>query len=142
MSADLPDPERWCDLPARGANAEHLVGGAFRRVREATEPSDAALARVRRGVNAPARAMGVRLVWRLVVIAVLLAVTGSAVGAALYRWRRATAAPGAVPAAPAAATPPQRPQGRSKARAQVPVADVTPPDLPQPPPPAEAPVAS
>lgn len=94
MSLDLPEPERWCDLPAGGETAEGAIGAALRRVKEATEPSDVAVARLARRTNPPALATSRRnqLIWRLVVAAVLIMATGGVVGAALNRWRRAQAA--------------------------------------------------
>lgn len=105
MTEGLPEPARWSDSSAEGETAEHAIGATLRRVREATEPSDTALARAARRVNAAAspRTRG-QLLWRLAIAAVLIMATGSAVGAALNRWRRANVeAPS--PATPSAGQP-------------------------------------
>jgi hypothetical protein len=91
MSTDLPEPERWCNLPDRGETAEEALGATFRRVREATEPLDAAVARVTRRINAATRSPRGQLIWRVVLVAILIMATGGVVGAALSRWRRAVA---------------------------------------------------
>jgi len=136
MSDDLPEPERWCDMPAQVATTEEALGAVLRRVRAATEPSDAAVARLALRIDAEARSTHRRLLWRLVAAAALIMATGGAVGAALHRWRRAGVAAGgreamvapaprsdeahpsrrggraataAGPAAPAAAEPPAAP---------------------------------
>ncbi len=105
MSLHLPEPERWCDLPAGGETAEGAIGAALRRVKEATEPSDVAVARLARRTNPPVLATSQRnqLIWRLVVAAVLIMATGGVVGAALNRWRRAQAAASAESGEPAGA---------------------------------------
>ncbi len=104
MTEDLPEPARWSESSPENETAEHTIGAALRRVREATEPSDTALARVARRVNAAAapRTRG-QLIWRLVIAAALIMATGSAVGAALNRWRRANAEAEAAAAPRAAA---------------------------------------
>jgi hypothetical protein len=81
MSADIPDPERWVDRPARLATGS-AVATAFRRARQATEPSDEAVARVeRRGLARSSAGVGPRW-WRVAIAAALLATIASAVGAA------------------------------------------------------------
>lgn len=92
MSAELPEPERWSERVTRGAAAETAAGAAFRRLRQATEPPDEALARLAARLDAPPRASGHRLAWRLAVAAALLLAMGGTVGAALHRWRRAHSA--------------------------------------------------
>ena len=32
MSADLPEPGRWCNLPARADSAEHALGAVLQQV--------------------------------------------------------------------------------------------------------------
>ena len=91
MSDDLPEPARWSDSSPEGGTAEQTIGAAFRRVREATLPNDTALARVGRRVNAAAQRTRGQLIWRLAVALLLIMATGGAVGAALNRWRRASA---------------------------------------------------
>jgi hypothetical protein len=108
MKGDLPDPERWCDLPARGRTAEHAIGAALRRVKDATEPPAGAAARLSRRIDEPARWWSLEVAWRVVVIALLIMATGSAVGAALHKWwltggggramEPATRAPASAPA--------------------------------------------
>jgi hypothetical protein len=95
MIEDFPEPGRWSESSPQGETsetAEHQIGAAFRRVREATLPSDTALARVARQVNAlsASRTRG-QLLWRLALAVPLIMATGGAVGAALNRWRRAKA---------------------------------------------------
>lgn len=104
MTHELPEPERWCNLPAAGETAEGAIGAALRHVREATEPSDVAVARLARRSNAPVLATARRnqLIWRLVVAALLIMATGGVVGAALNRWRRAQAVTTAAVESPAA----------------------------------------
>ena len=104
MSTHLPDPERWTDLAAQGANVERTIGAAFRRVREATEPSDTVLARLAGRLAARRRSPALQLAWRIAVIVAVIAATGSVVGAAFYRWRRVGAT---TPAAAAAAQAPR-----------------------------------
>ena len=106
MTEDLPEPARWSESSPENETAEHTIGAALRRVREATEPSDTALARVARRVNAAVapRTRG-QLIWRLVIAAALIMATGSAVCAALNRWRRANAEAEAAAAPRAAAEP-------------------------------------
>jgi hypothetical protein len=141
MTRDLPDPERWCDLPPRGASAEQAVGAALRRVREATEPTDAALARVagrieaRDGSTVVPRRGTLWLAWRLVAIAALVMATGGAVGAALYHWRRGAVA--GRPAAAAVSAPARSPVARREAH-RAPRAPVA----PEAPAPAPAPAVS
>lgn len=127
MTDDLPEPARWSDSPPQGERsetAEHAIGAALRRVREATLPSDTALARAARRVNAVAapRTRG-QLIWRLVVTAALIMATGGAVGAALNRWRRvnADAPAGVAPGANGpAATKRARRRGRHGVQAALP----------------------
>jgi tetratricopeptide (TPR) repeat protein len=128
MSADLPEPARWCDLSARGASAENALGATFRRVRDATEPSDAAVARLTRRINAATAEPSTRfgLVWRVVVAALLLMATGGAVGAALNRWRLASAAhPATVEGHLRASV--GRPGRKHGARVHAPMAEVSAP---------------
>lgn len=148
MIDDLPEPERWSDTAPEGCTAEHAMGVAFRHVREVTEPSDTALARVARRVNAAAVPRTRRqLIWRLVLAAALIMATGGAVGAALNRWRRAnTDAPASVePTAmnePVAARRSHR-RGHHGAAASVEalqIADPAPGEAPVPELPAAAPV--
>jgi hypothetical protein len=89
MSANLPDPSRWSDLPARGATAEDAIGRAFRQARDASEPSDAALARLVLRMDAPRPSKRRQLIWRMAIAAILIMATGGVVGAALHRWGRA-----------------------------------------------------
>jgi len=101
MSSNLPEPQRWSDGSGRaGASAEDGIGASLRRARQATEPSDAGLTRVARGLDTPPpRSRAARLVLRAALVALLLVATGGAVGAmvlppvaeALIRelgWRR------------------------------------------------------
>ena len=88
MSSNQPEPQRWSDLPGSDRSAEGGAGVSLRRVKQASEPSDAALARLARGLAAaPAPRWRVaRLAWRMALVALLIVATGSAVGAALHRW--------------------------------------------------------
>jgi len=88
---EMPEPSRWSDSSSQTGTAEHAIGTAFRRVREATLPSDTAVASVGRRLNAEAQPARARLIWRLAIAAALIMATGGAVGAALHRWRRAEA---------------------------------------------------
>ena len=88
---EIPEPFRWSDSPSGSETVEHAIGTAFRRVREATEPSDTAVASVGRRLNAEAQPLRGRMIWRLAIAAALIMATGGAVGAALHRWRRADA---------------------------------------------------
>jgi len=98
----LPDPERWSER-ANGSAAEDVVGASFRRIRTATEPSEAAARRwARRAMTAPpARAAGGR-VWAIAMAAAILA-GGGAVAA-----RVALRAAVTTPNAPAPASDPSR----------------------------------
>jgi tetratricopeptide (TPR) repeat protein len=81
MRADVPEPERWADRPARLA-ATSSVGTAFRRARQATEPSEDAVARLeRRGLAGASAGVGRRW-WRAALVTALLATIAGAVGAA------------------------------------------------------------
>ncbi len=102
MGTQLPDPQRWTDLAASGENAEQTIGAAFRRVREATEPSDTTLARLAPRLDGHGRSLALQLAWRIAVIVGVVAATGGLVAAALYGWRigvRRPASPTAVAAA-------------------------------------------
>jgi len=109
MSGSLPDPERWSDRSVRATTVEGAVGATLRRVRQATLPSEAALARVarRRRASAWGRRSRVRTAaWRLALAAAaLIMVTGGAVTAARLIWRRihVAAAPTEAPMATAPA---------------------------------------
>ena len=50
----LPEPERWSERGS-GTSAEDAVGAAFKRIRDATEPSNVAAARWARSAMAPVR---------------------------------------------------------------------------------------
>ena len=143
MNPELPDPERWCDLPARGATAERELGALFRRVKEATEPSEAARARAAGELDDPRAWRGAQLAWRVALVIVLMLGTGGVVGAALYRWRHASRAPAravvdAPASAPAASLATRR--GRRQAVAAQPVED--PPAAPVETPAVPTPVAA
>jgi hypothetical protein len=101
MPDEMPEPARWSDSPSESGTAEQTIGVAFRRVREATEPSDTAVASVARRLNTEPESSRGRMLWRLAIAAALIMATGGAVGAALHRWRRADAVVPA-PATPAA----------------------------------------
>jgi TolA-binding protein len=98
MKRPIGDPERWSDrLPETPAArrfrapAEDDLGALFRRVRESTLPSPSA-----RPALAAARARGprkVRLVGRLALAAILVAVSGGAVKAGRSIWRVMAARP-------------------------------------------------
>ncbi len=156
MIDDLLEPARWSDSSPDTGTAEQAIGAAFRQVREATEPNDTALARVGRRVGATAARKRGQLIWRLAVAALLIMVTGGAVGAALNRWRRASLvvpearAPGAADARATTARSHRRGQHGAPAAAEAvaalpEAASVAPPPaepLAAPPPPvASAPVA-
>jgi tetratricopeptide (TPR) repeat protein len=131
VSAELPEPERWVDRSARndGASAESTVGSAFRRVKEATEPSDAALQALARRLREPRpRARPAALGWRVAAATAVLLSMGGAVGAAhlIRRWHRSEA-PVAVPSSAPAA----RPEPRRVTRV-VAAANETPPVAPPP----------
>jgi len=88
---EMPEPARWSDWPSESCTAEQAIGVAFRRVREATEPSDTAVASLGRRLSAEVQPTRARMLWRLAIAAALIMATGGAVGAALHRWRRAEA---------------------------------------------------
>jgi len=106
MPDEMPEPARWSDSPSDSRTAEQAIGVAFRRVREATEPSDTAVASVGRRLNAEEQPTRARMLWRLAIAAALIMATGGVVGAALHRWRRADAVvpESAAPAVEARAT--------------------------------------
>jgi tetratricopeptide (TPR) repeat protein len=92
VSSQLPEPERWVDRPARpeSASAESAVGAAFRRVKEATEPSDAAADALARRLREPhPRARRAAIVWRIAAATAVLVSMCGAVGASrlIRRWR-------------------------------------------------------
>jgi hypothetical protein len=130
MIRELPDPERWSDLPSRGSTAEQAVGLALRRVRETTEPSDAALARLAKRSAEPEASVALPLAWRAVLVAAIIMATGGAVGAALYKWRRASGAGDRPSGATSVAVPPAVEDHHRNRRQRA----------PEPPPPVVAPV--
>jgi tetratricopeptide (TPR) repeat protein len=108
VSSQLPEPERWVDRPARhesdSASAESAVGTAFRRVKEATEPSDEAADALARRLREPHhRARPAALVWRIAAATAVLISMCGAVGAArlIRRWRGLRAQVEVPSAAPA-----------------------------------------
>ncbi|MEP6652138.1 MAG: tetratricopeptide repeat protein [Myxococcales bacterium] len=84
------EPSRWSDGATDGNGAERAIGALLGRVRQASEPSAAAVQRLRslreRGPSSSTQIPKHRPVWRLAVVAVVIMATGSAVGAALNRW--------------------------------------------------------
>jgi hypothetical protein len=143
MKRMLPEPERWCDRPARATSAENAFGAAFRRLKQATEPSEAALTRLTADARTHARG-GDRRVWRwrVALAAALLIAMGGAVGAARSNWWRPSA-PAPLPPAGDGARPQRlesaRPGQRHRAAAP-PVAALSPAPEGHPPP-SEAPAA-
>jgi hypothetical protein len=106
----LPEPERWCDRPDRsasGTTAENRIGAAFRRVRQATEPSAVALDRLARRIDRPSRSTTTtaQLIWRVALATALVMAMGGAVGAALKKWRHATTASGQAPTSDSTVAP-------------------------------------
>ena len=141
------EPERWSDRSGRGTGAEEAIGSLFKRVRQATEPSDVALAHVSRRLHAPPRRRMARFVWRAIVATVLLIGMGGAVGAALKKWRRARAtetaplgrALGQTIGAPPRISPGRRGPSPPAATAS-PTVEPAPAEIPPPmPPPSTAP---
>jgi hypothetical protein len=95
----LPEPERWCERSTRPTAAENTIGAAFRRVREATEPSEAALERLAWRMDRPPRpTTRAQLVVRVALATALVMAMGGAVGAALKKWRHSVTASGQAPA--------------------------------------------
>jgi hypothetical protein len=126
MSSTLPEPQRWSDASGRGSSAEEGLGASLRRVRQATDASDAALLRAARRLDEPPpRSRLALLVWRVTLVVLLVMATGGVVGAALHRWwggdRPADAprSPSATPV-PAAA---RAPHGRRHHEAAWPAAE-------------------
>jgi tetratricopeptide (TPR) repeat protein len=112
VSSELREPERWADRPARADSAEGVVGAAFRRVKEATEPSDAAVEALARRVREP-RPRRAALAWRVAAATAALISMCGAVGAArlIRRWR-SLEVPVVAPTAPAS-RPERRPASRA-----------------------------
>ena len=141
MSSQLPEPERWVDRSARDASAESAVGAAFRRVKQATEPTDAAFEALRRrSAEARRRARPSGLVWRVAVASAVLLSAGGVVSAAraVWRWHATASHRDAQAAAPV-----ERP-ARARTRRVIAQAKEAPalPEPPHAPVVAEAPVVA
>jgi hypothetical protein len=130
MNPELPDPERWSDLPQRSGTAERELGALFRRVKETTESTETARARAARRSHDARGALAAQVVWRAAVVVVVLLAMGSVVGAALYRWRFAG---GAAGRGGAAISVPSSNSGASHAARRVRAQPVEPPvEMPDP----------
>jgi hypothetical protein len=127
LSSLPPEPERWSDRPGRGAGAENAVGATFRRVRQATLPTDQAMARMawRSGRPRSAPVFGVRHV--VAAIVVLLCMAG-AVGAARSIVHRAREARDLRAADRVTAREKVSPSARLRSPSASPPAEATAPD--------------
>jgi len=139
MSARITDPERWSDRLEDGGGLEASVGATFRRVREATSPTEDALEGAARRWREPRRRAPVLVfAWRAAIVAALILSTAGGVGAAAYYWHRRASAPRPAPSAPPPAAP-AKPHGRARTAAAL-LPPAGPAEAPVfPPAPAEAP---
>jgi len=132
----LPDPERWSER-ANGTAAEDVVGASFRRIRTATEPSEAAARRwARRAMTtAPPRVASGR-VWAIALAAAILAGGGVVAAGVALRAAAPSTAPAETTGDPAPAGGTSRPAGARHEQAPAvppdpePVADLAPPEPP------------
>src|SRR5436190_2187527 len=76
----LPEPERWSERGS-GTSAEDAVGATFKRIRDATEPSNVAAARWARSAMAPVRrASAAPRLWAAAIAGTILVGGGAAAG--------------------------------------------------------------
>ena len=120
----LPEPERWSERGS-GTSAEDAVGAAFKRIRDATEPSNVAAARWARSAMAPVRrASAAPRLWAAAIAGTILVGGGAAAGIVWHAHvsnARARALPGAAAATESGPTS---------------AAEPVPTDEPMPPPPS------
>src|SRR4051812_13588223 len=79
----LREPERWSERDG-GTSAEDDIGASFKRIKDATEPSNMASMRWARRAMAPAARGGGRRLWVSAIVATLLVGGGAVAGVAWH----------------------------------------------------------
>lgn len=137
MTEGISEPAHWSDGRQPDGTTERIAGAAFRHVREATEPTDAALARVaRRRREGRRRTPLIARVARVALGAAVIMSMAGAVGAAVSYWRRH-----AAPTPPSVTTPVATPRVRPRVPNAIATSEAPAEPALVEPPPAEAPRA-